>query len=132
MTVIPATQEILGTENKPDWCRRPHAGYFRLPPEGGEHDCHFHDYNELYLISGGRAKIVNGGVSYYVKTGDIVCIKAGDEHDILEVYGNEGLELFWVYEPGPPEGRFGHLHRSAEKAKPHPVPTKPVPPDFPV
>jgi hypothetical protein len=47
---------------------------------------------------------------------DIVCIKAGDEHDILEVYGDDPFELFWVYEPGPEGGRLGHLHRRTGEA----------------
>ena len=131
MTVIRATEVSLGPENRPDWCLTPRAGYFQLAREGGEHDCHYHEYNELYLICRGKAKLWIDGGEYYVRAGDIVCIKAGDEHDILEVYGDEGLELFWLYEPSAPGGRFGHLHRSAAKARPHPVPVLPVLPDFP-
>jgi mannose-6-phosphate isomerase-like protein (cupin superfamily) len=132
MTVIHAQDSALRAGNKPDWCQTPAAGYFRMPKEGGTHDCHYHDYNELYLICHGKAKILNGGKEYYVKACDIVCIKAGDEHDILEIYGDEDLELFWLYETGPEDGRFGHLHRGPEKAEGHPVPAKPIPLDFPM
>jgi mannose-6-phosphate isomerase-like protein (cupin superfamily) len=131
MTVIRATEKALGQDNKPDWCQTPSAGYFRMSGRGGEHDCHYHDYNELYLVCGGKAKILNGGREYYVQAHDIVCIKAGDEHDILEVYGDEDFELFWLYEPNPTGGRLGHLHRTPAKAEPHPVPARPIPPDFP-
>jgi mannose-6-phosphate isomerase-like protein (cupin superfamily) len=131
MTVIRASEGALGPENRPDWCLTPRAGYFELAKEGGGHDRHYHEYNELYLIGRGKAKIWIDGVASYVQAGDIVCIRAGDEHDILEIYGDEGLELFWLYEPSAHGGRFGHLHRSPEKAKPHPVPVLPVPPDFP-
>jgi mannose-6-phosphate isomerase-like protein (cupin superfamily) len=131
MTVIRTTEHALTAENKPQWCQIPRAGFFRLPRQGGEHDCHYHDFNELYLICRGKAKIMNDGQEHYVKCGDIVCIKAGDEHDILEVYGDEDLELFWLYEPGATTGRFGHLHLSTEKASGHPVPSRPVPADFP-
>ncbi len=131
MTVIQAGVTALKEDNKPDWIQAPYAGYFRLPRQGGEHDCHYHDFNELYLVFRGKAKILNAGRQVYVQARDIVCIKAGDEHDILEIYGDEDLELFWLYEPGPAEGRLGHLHRSPEKARMHPVPAKPVPPDFP-
>ena len=131
MTVIHTQDGALRAPNKPDWCQTPSAGFFRMSKEGGMHDCHYHDYNELYLISRGKAKILNNGQEYYVKTQDIVCIRAGDEHDILEIYGDEDLELFWLYEPGPNGGRFGHLHRSPEKAEPHPVLAKAIPPDFP-
>lgn len=131
MTVIRTAERILEPGNKPDWCQIARAGYFRLATEGGEHDCHYHDYNELYLICRGKAKIMNGGRDYFVQAGDIVCIEAGAEHDILEVYGDEDLELFWLYEPGPDTGRVGHLHRDPERGRPHAVPAKPLPANFP-
>jgi uncharacterized protein YjlB len=131
MSVIHAGETQLRPETKPDWCQIASGGFFSLPAEGGEHDLHYHEYNELYLICRGKAKILNAGIEMYVQARDIVLIKAGDEHDILEVYGDEDFELFWLYEPGPPGARLGHLHRSVEKAQPHPVPAKPVPADFP-
>jgi mannose-6-phosphate isomerase-like protein (cupin superfamily) len=131
MTVIRATEKALTVESRPEWCQIPRAGFFRLGAEGGVHDCHYHDYNELYLIGRGKAKIMTGGQEHYVRQGDIVCIEAGVEHDILEVYGDDDLELFWLYEPGPPDGRLGHLHRSPEKSRGHPVPARPTPADFP-
>jgi hypothetical protein len=131
VTVIHALETRLSAETAPDWCKTPSAGFFRLAREGGEHDCHYHEYNELYLVARGKAKILNAGRESYVQACDIVCIRAGDEHDILEVYGNEDLELFWLYEPGPAGGALGHLHRSPEKAQPHPVPSNRVPHDFP-
>jgi mannose-6-phosphate isomerase-like protein (cupin superfamily) len=132
MSVIDTDAEALRPDNRPAFVRTPAAGYFRLSKDGGEHDCHYHDFNELYLICSGMAKVLNAGVEAYVQARDIVCIMAGDEHDILEVYGDEDLELYWVYEPGPSDGRLGHLHRSPEKAEPHAVPGKPIPADFPV
>ena len=128
MTVIRTDEQFSGT--KPDWCQMPSGGHFRMSREGGQHDCHYHDYNELYLIARGMAKILNGGREHYVKAPDIVCIKAGDEHDILEIYGDEDFELFWLYEPNSQGGRLGHLHRSPDKAKLHPVPARPIPRDF--
>jgi mannose-6-phosphate isomerase-like protein (cupin superfamily) len=131
MTVIHAGETSLGPRTRPEWSQTPSAGFFRMPKEGGEHDCHYHEFNELYLIARGRAKILNAGRHEYVRERDIICIKAGDEHDILEVYGDEDLELFWVYEAGPDGARAGHLHRSPERARGHLVRAKPIPPDFP-
>jgi mannose-6-phosphate isomerase-like protein (cupin superfamily) len=131
VSVIHADETVLGPETTPDWCQIPSGGFFRLSKDGGEHDCHYHDYNELYLVVRGKAKILNSGREWYVQARDIVCIKAGDEHDILEVYGDEDFELFWIYEPGPENARRGHLHRSPEQSRPHKVAAKPVPPDFP-
>jgi hypothetical protein len=64
-----------------------------------------------------------------VKPGDIVCTRAGDEHDVLEVY--EDLEAFYFEGATPEGGRTGHLHRDGEKAKGHPVPVCPLPEGFP-
>jgi uncharacterized protein YjlB len=131
MAVFDISEQPLTQENRPAWCHIPRAGFFRMSREGGEHDRHYHDFNELYLIARGKAKIMNAGTEHYVRVGDIVCIKAGDEHDILELYGDEDLELFWLYEPTSHADQLGHLHRTAESARPHPVPAKPLPPDFP-
>lgn len=130
MTVVHVPAQTLRTDG-PSWCQLPSGGYFRMPKEGGDYDRHFHDFNELYLICGGKAKILNAGLETYVKTGDIVCIRAGDEHDILEIYGDEDLKLFWLYEPGPQDGTLGHLYNDSEADAWHAVPAKPVPPDFP-
>jgi len=105
------------------------AGIFRVPAAGGRFDCHFHDCNEYWLIFRGKAKVVTEGQTFYVKPGDIVCTKAGDEHDMTEVY--EDLEAFWFEDATPAGGRVGHLHRDTNKAKGHPVAGLPVPEDFP-
>lgn len=130
MTVVNGRETSLRTAGPP-WCQLPSGGYFRMPSAGGEHDRHYHEFNELYLICGGKAKILNDGEEHYVRTGDMVCIRAGVEHDILEIYGDEALELFWLYEPGPENGRFGHLYFGSEAEAWHPVPAKPLPADFP-
>ena len=67
MTVIYTHHGALQPGNKPDWCQTPAAEYFRMPKEGGKHDCHYHDYNELYLVCGGKAKILNDGEENYAK-----------------------------------------------------------------
>jgi mannose-6-phosphate isomerase-like protein (cupin superfamily) len=100
-----------------------------MPTVGGRFDCHYHDCNEYWLIFKGRAKVVSEGQEYYVKPGDIVCTKAGDEHDLIEVY--EDLEAFWFEDETAAGGRIGHLHCSEEKAKGHLVPAKSLPKDFP-
>ncbi|MBI2191870.1 MAG: cupin domain-containing protein [Planctomycetes bacterium] len=130
MPVVRTSEKALHAGNRPEWCQVTSAGVFRVRREGGRFDCHYHDFPEYWLVFKGKAKVMSEGKAYYVKPGDIVCTNAGDEHDVLEVY--EDLEAFWFEDPLPPGGRTGHLHRDAEKAKGHPVPARPLPPDFPV
>ena len=107
----------MGQDNRPEWCGVTSA------------DCHYHDCDEYWLVFRGKAKIVTEGQTFYVKAGDIVCTKAGDEHDIIEVY--ENLEAFYFEDAMPAGDRVGHLHRYADKAKGHPVPSLPTPKDCP-
>ena len=129
MPVIRTSEAALSAANRPDWCHATSAGVFRVPTEGGTFDCHYHDCDEYWLVFSGRAKVMSEGQEFYVRPGDIVCTQTGDEHDVLEVY--EDLAAFWFEDETPPGGRTGHLHRTPEKARRHPVPRRPVPDDFP-
>lgn len=130
MPVIRTSERAMGEGNRPEWSKVTSAGIFGVPRENGRFDCHFHDCDEYWLIFQGKAKIMTEGQEYYVKPGDIVCTKAGDEHDVVEVY--EDLLAFWFEDATPEGGRIGHLHKDEEKRKGHPVPAKPVPDDFPI
>jgi len=129
MPVIRTSEKPLGEGNRPEWCQVTSAGIFGVPCNGGRFDCHFHDCDEYWLIFQGKAKVMSEGKEYFVKPGDIVCTKSGDEHDVIEVY--EDLWAFWFEDATPEGGRTGHLHKDKEKAKGHPVPCLPIPPDFP-
>jgi len=129
MPVIRTSERAMVAGNRPDWCAVTSAGIFRLPFANGRFDCHYHDCHEYWLVSRGKAKVLTEGRTFYVKPGDIVCTRAGDEHDVVEVY--EDLEAFWFEDATPDGGRIGHLHRDAGKAKGHAVPGLPVPEDFP-
>src|SRR5690349_205511 len=110
MPVVRTTHRPLQAGNRPEWCQVTSAGIFRVPCNAGCFDRHYHDFDEYWLVFAGKAKIRTEGEDFYVKPGDIVCTRAGDEHDVLEVY--EDFEAFWFEDPCPPGGRVGHLHRS--------------------
>ena len=129
MPVIRTSEGAMKKDNRPDWSQVTAAGVFRVRTEGGRFDCHYHECNEYWLIFKGKARVMSEGEAFYVKPGDIVCTKAGDEHDCLEIY--EDLEGFYFEDATPEGGRTGHLHKSEEKAKGHPVPHEPLPNDFP-
>ena len=129
MPVIRTSEKAMGEGNRPEWSCVTSAGIFRVLADGGRFDCHYHDCHEYWLIFKGKAKVMSEGQEYYVRPGDIVCTRAGDEHDVLEVY--EDLEAFWFEDVTPEGGRIGHLHRDDEKTKGHPVPAYPLPEDVP-
>jgi mannose-6-phosphate isomerase-like protein (cupin superfamily) len=128
MPVIRTSKEAMHAGYRPEWSTVTSAGIFAVRCNEGRFDCHYHDCDEYWLVFRGKAKVRSEGVTYYVQRGDIVCTKAGEEHDVLEVY--EDLEAFWFEDATPPGGRVGHLHRDAEKAIGHAVPALPVPDDF--
>jgi len=129
MPIIRTSEKAMASDNRPGWSGVTSAGIFQVPVENGRFDCHYHDCNEYWLIFRGKAKVMTEGVTAYVKPGDIVCTKAGDEHDVIEVY--EDMEAFWFEDATPEGGRVGHLYRDADKAEGHLVPARPVPEDFP-
>ena len=130
MPVVRTSEKAMGADNRPEWCGVTSAGIFFVPTEGGYFDCHYHDCHEYWLVFEGKAKVMTEGKEFYVKRGDIVCTKAGDEHDVVEVY--ENLVAFWFEDTTPAGGRIGHLHYTEQKGKGHPVPAKPLPDDFPL
>jgi len=134
MPVVRTTRMLgMGAGNRPDWCQV-NAGFMRVHigrdgTASRPFDCHYHDRHEYWVITKGKAKVMSEGQEYYVRAGDIVCTKAGDEHDVLEVY--EDLDGIYVEEPGPPNGIDGHLYRHPEQAAGHEVLVLPLPADFP-
>ncbi len=129
MPVVRTSENYMHVGNRPDWSGVTSAGVFRVPVADGHFDCHYHDCHEYWLVFRGKAKVMTEGCCFYVKPGDIVCTRAGDEHDVVEVY--EDMEAFWFEDATPAGGRTGHLHYSTDKAKGHSVTALPIPEDFP-
>ena len=126
--IVNTLHQSMTAKNRPSWSTTTSAAVLK-GVNSGHFDRHFHDCNEYWLIAKGKARVWIDGQSYYVKDGDIVCLKAGLEHDILELY--EPLIGFHFEDATPPGGRTGHLHKTDADKKGHDVPTLPLPPDFP-
>jgi mannose-6-phosphate isomerase-like protein (cupin superfamily) len=126
--IVNTRRTNMSAKNRPAWSQVTGSGLLK-GVNSGQFDRHYHDCNEYWLVAQGKAKIWIDGKSYYVRDGDIVCIKAGLEHDILELY--EPLVGFYFEDALLPGGKAGHLHKTEEFKKKHPVPTLPVPADFP-
>jgi mannose-6-phosphate isomerase-like protein (cupin superfamily) len=115
----------LNPENRPDWCEIGTIGRFTVATEGGRFERHHHDDQEIWMVAEGKGKIFVDGADRYVQAGDIVLTRAGDIHDIVEVY--ETLHGFFTETGLPQGGRTGHLDGVM-----HDVPALPVPADFPI
>jgi len=126
---MPVVRGAMNADNRPEWSGVTSAGIFWVSVNDGRFDNHYHDCHEYWLIFAGKAKVMSEGRECYVKPGDIVCTKAGDDHDVVEVY--EDMQAFWFEDATAPGGRVGHLHRTEKDAQGHPVPCKPIPEDFP-
>ena len=121
MPVVHTQNAHLAEGNRPAWSRVTAAGVFEISATGGRFDRHYHDCDEYWLVFAGVARIMTEGVEYVVRPGDIVCTKAGDEHDVVEVY--EDLRAFYFEDALEPGGRLGHLHRTTDLAEGHAVRT---------
>src|SRR4051794_21755348 len=126
--IVNTLKQSMTAKNRPSWCDVTSAAVLK-GMNTGHFDPHFHDCNEYWLICTGKMKIAIDGMPYYVKDGDIVCTKAGQVHDVLEMY--EPIVGYHFEDATPPGGRTGHLHKSDEDAKGHPIPKLPLPADFP-
>ncbi len=126
--IVNTLQTAMTRANRPAWCEVTSAAVLK-GVNTGHFDRHYHDCNEYWLICKGKAKAWIEGKEYYIKDGDILCIKAGLEHDILELY--EPIVGYHFEDATREGGRTGHLHKSEEKARGHNVPKLPVPADFP-
>lgn len=126
--VVNTLKHSMAGKNRPSWCDVTGAAVLK-GMNSGHFDRHYHDCNEYWMICKGKAKVWVNGRTYYVRDGDIVCTKAGEEHDVLELY--EPIVGYYLEDATPPGGRVGHLHRTEADAKGHPVPLLPVPADFP-
>jgi mannose-6-phosphate isomerase-like protein (cupin superfamily) len=126
--IVNTLKQNMNSKNRPSWSTCTSAAVLK-GVNSGHFDRHYHDCNEYWLICKGKAKVWIDGKTYYVKDGDVVCLKAGLEHDILELY--EPLVGYHFEDATPPGGHEGHLHKTDADAKGHDVPMLPVPADFP-
>jgi len=123
MPIIPPGS-WLNPDNRPDWCEIGTIGRFTVSVDGGVFERHHHDDHEIWMFSEGKGRILVDGAEQYVQAGDIVLTRAGDIHDIVEVY--ETLRGFFTETGHPAGGRTGHLDGVS-----HAVPALPLPADFP-
>ncbi len=78
-----------------------------LYPKQTDFDCHYHDFDEYWIIIDGRGLVMTERKLYTVGPGDCVATKRGDHHDFPSVYE----KILGVYFETTLRGkkRLGHL-----------------------
>ncbi len=76
-------------------------------------ESHFHDCDEWWFITRGRALVAIEGEEHEVGPGDMIYTPAGEDHEIIEVY--QALEGVYIEGPLVGEQRRGHLHRAEDQ-----------------
>ncbi|MFP4249306.1 MAG: cupin domain-containing protein [Armatimonadota bacterium] len=69
---------------------------------------HFHDCDEWWIITEGRALITTEGEEHEVESGHMIFTPMGEEHGVLEVYRD--LKGTWFEGRLRGRKRRGHLH----------------------
>lgn len=84
-------------------------------PAGGEIGMETHADNDqvLYLVAG-EGKVILGGEEAPYKTGDIVLVHAGTEHNFVNT-GTTDLKIITTY--SPPHHPAGTVHKTKEEAE---------------
>jgi mannose-6-phosphate isomerase-like protein (cupin superfamily) len=103
---------------KPDWVPVSAWGVFSMRREDAPGDLHFHDCDEYWLITGGKARVRSGDEEAIMERGDLVCTEMGALHHTIEVLSDEPFEGVWMEMALRGKKRTGHLHPGV-----HPFPT---------
>lgn len=93
--------------NKPGWCRFSNCGLYQLPKGGSDEEYHYHDCDEYFIVTEGKAIILLEGREYTIEYGDCVCIPTGGKHQILKAL--KDLKLVWIYDKLTGARRRGHI-----------------------
>ena len=93
--------------SRPQWCKFSNCGLYKLSKGKGEEDYHYHDCDEYFILTEGKARLLLEGKEYDIASGDCVCIPMGGKHQILKAL--ENLALIWIYDELKGERRKGHI-----------------------
>lgn len=81
---------------------------------GEEIGTEVHEVDQLIYVVEGEGKAVIEGRGEEIEEGDIVCVPARTQHNIVNT-DNEPMQLFTVY--APPQHRPGTVHRTRSDAE---------------
>jgi len=97
------------THLKPDWVPLSAWGIFSMRKEDAPGDLHFHDCDEYWLITNGKARVRCGDEEAIMQRGDLLCAEMGTLHHTIEVL-EEPFEGVYLEMELRGKKRTGHLH----------------------
>lgn len=100
-------------KDRPQWSQSSNCGLYKVPKGQGEDDYHYHDCDEYFIATEGRALLLLEGKEYEIEPGDCVCIPIGGKHQILKAL--EDFTLVWIYDELKGESRKGHVPVEGEE-----------------
>jgi len=100
---------------KPKWSKFSNYGLYKLKKGESESDYHYHDCDEYFIVTEGKADLLLEDLKYEISPGDCVCILKGGRHQIINV--SEDLTLVWIYDELKAEKRKGHISYHKEREK---------------
>lgn len=96
-------------KNAPDWVKISNYGVATMK-KGKSVETHYHDCDEFWFVVSGKARIRTEGQEYIVQSGDVVCTKMGEEHEVIEVLEDNYCAV-WIETELRGQRRIGHLHK---------------------
>lgn len=84
-------------------------GVFSMRMKDAPGDLHFHDCDEYWLITGGKARVRSGDEEAILERGDLVFTEMGAQHHTVEILV-EPFEGVYLETTLRGRKRTGHLH----------------------
>ena len=76
-------------------------------------DAHFHDCEEFWFVLNGKARVRTEGTEHVVGSGDVVCTKMGEDHEIVEIVEAPYTQV-WIECNLRGKRRTGHLYKGKD------------------
>lgn len=70
--------------------------------------------DQFFRFQSGIGKVIVDGNEYEVKSGDMVIIPAGSNHNVINISSSESLKMYTIYSPA--HHRDGVFHKTKEEA----------------
>lgn len=71
--------------------------------------------DQFFRIEEGEGKVILEGEEKQIKSGDVVVVPAGTNHNVINTSSDKQLKLYTIY--SPPNHRDGVIHKTKDEAQ---------------